>query len=304
MGTPAQKKRGARVASATKKALPGALASKGHQYTPAAQGAIEAKVMKITPQMAEEWLGRNSHNRPIRNARVEELVGVIERGEWFLNGDSIRFDANGVLSDGQHRLWAIALSGITVESLVVTGLASEAQETIDVGARRNLKDVLSLRGETNASMLAAVLNVKWKLDQGLIRTTRRPSIQQALAVLDANPALRDAKGAANKIGDRFKVSSAVVGVCWYEFQSIDPDDADVFFEKLATGVALQEGEAILALRRYMETQTAGGPGAKSSALMTHALFIKAWNYYREGRHIERLMWRAAGTNAEPFPTPK
>lgn len=274
------------------------------QHVPVPQGTVESKVVKITPKMAEEWLGRNSHNRPIRNTRVEELVGAIERGEWMVNGDAIRFAADGSLLDGQHRLWAIALAGKPVESVVTTGLATYAQETMDLGARRNLRDALTLRGEVNANMVAAIVALKWRLDQGLIRTTRKPTVAQGIAVLDAHPALREAKAVASRANDRFKVSGAVVGVCWYEFASIDGDAADAFFDKLVTGTNLMEGSPILALRRHLERMTAAGTGARANALQTHALFIKAWNAYREGRHVDNLIWRAAGTNAEPFPAPK
>lgn len=262
-----------------------------------------SEIVTITPAIATEWLGHNTHNRVIRNGRIEELVGAILRGEWYMNGDSIRFALDGSLLDGQHRLWAVVLSEKPIETLVVWDLPPEAQDTMDQGARRSLGDVLRLRKEDNAASLAAALNLQWRWDQGVVRNaTRKPTVAQAVAVLDANPTIRAAVAGSTRLGRRFKLSISVLSVCWYQFSCLDSEAADEFFTRLFEGAGLEPGSPILALRTWLERHM--GAGARANALMAHALIIKAWNAYREGRHVENLLWRAAGANAEPFPTPK
>lgn len=276
--------------------------------------APNATVMLITPELAEDWLGRNSHNRPIRQQRIDNLAAAIRRGEWRLNGDAIRFDKTGALADGQHRLWAIWLCSDWfaevgnpdgVQSMVVTGLDVEAQETMDTGARRNLKDTLALRGEPGASKLAAVLSYKWKLDNAQLRVvSARPTIQQALATMEAHPALKESIRATQRAIVRFRMSSAMLAVVHYELSAVEPEDASMFFDKLVEGAGLEEGDPILVLRHYLERQSMAGMGSRASSLVTHAVIVKAWNAWRDGLQVQQLSWKAAGMKAEAFPEPR
>lgn len=86
----------------------------------------------VTPRMAKSWLDHNTLNRRLRPKRVLELVRAIESGQWQYTGESISFDTNGVLSNGQHRLAAIVASGIACEALVVFGLSPSARLVQDM----------------------------------------------------------------------------------------------------------------------------------------------------------------------------
>jgi hypothetical protein len=269
-------------------------------------GDPHAEVITITPDLADSWLSRNTHNRPIRQARVDELANAIRRGEWRLNGDAIRFDTGGTLLDGQHRLWAIFLADQPVEALVITNLDPEAQVTMDTGARRNLKDALALRGEGQGLRLSAAINYIYRIKSGSVRlVTSKPTIAQGLALFDSDPdGIRDAARTADRVRMRFRISGAMIAGVYYQLAEVDQDGADVFVEKLVNGAGLDEGDPIFVLRRYMERQAVAGAGAKASTVVTHALIVKAWNAWREGRHIENLTWKASGSNAEDFPVPK
>lgn len=256
---------------------------------------ITTEIVTITPDLADEWLSHNTHNRQLRNRTVNQLADAIKRGEWIMNGDAIRFAADGTLLDGQHRLWAISISEIACEALVIRGLPNESQMTMDMGARRKLADHLKLQGFTSSTTLAAILNFKWRLDNGYVRTAQVPTIQQAMEILDAHPDLTDAVAAAGRFHRRFPGSTAVVGTIWYETMSIDSDAAEAFWDQLIEGLGLTEGSPVLAMRRHLETN------AKISQPMLAALLIKSWNAYYEGREIDRVYWRPVGVNAERFP---
>jgi hypothetical protein len=174
---------------------------------------------------------------------------------------------------------------------------------MDLGARRSLKDVLILRGESNGQDLAAVINFHWRYVNGYIRNgMAKPTIPQAMAHLDANPGLREAVARANKVSKRISVSRALLGTFIYSTRAIDYEQADAFIDSFESGLNLTAKSPIYVLRHYMETQrlTVGNPGS-GSLTMLMALFTKAWNAYRQGIEIEKLSWRAAGTNPEPFP---
>lgn len=267
-------------------------------------GGPYSEVMLVTAAIAEGWLMRNTHNRPIRQSGIDDLVGILERGEWRTNDSAIAFDIHGVLQNGQHRLWAIFLTGIAVRVLVATGLTVDAQQTMDLGKRRSLKDTLVLDGHANASNLAAVLSYKWRYDRGEVRNGAvKPTIPQAKQLLADKPELVESLRTAARL-KRFKVSPAMMTTALYEFASIDAEDCEVFVEKLNAGVGLEEGDPVLAMRRHLERHASSATSARASAIVTHALLIKAWNAWRDGRQVTQLTWKASGMNPEPFPEPR
>lgn len=256
---------------------------------------ITTEIVTITPKQAEEWLSHNTHNRPVRDRHVGALQGVIERGEWEFNGDAIRFASDGSLLDGQHRLLACVFAGKSIKSIVVRGLPKQTQLTMDtLAARRGLADHLRLDGHTNAIALAATINTVWRLREGLIRTTLKPSVHQALNLLDSEKDIVDSLFMSRRWAAKLYGSQAVVAALYHEMSNVDPDAAETFFDGVITGVNLDKTDPRYCLRRRVET-------GKHSAVMLAALIIKAWNAYVQGREIQELVWRAVGKKAEPFP---
>lgn len=266
------------------------------------QTQTRAKVEAVTPDIAADWLERNVHNRDIRSSVVAEYAGAMKRGEWRVNGEAIKFDENGNVLDGQHRLWAIIESGTTIDTFVIRGLDADVQETQDRGLKRSLADALKLRGEKNHIMLAAILVLKWRYDNNKLRTNERPSIPQALTTLKRHPKLRDdGVQAAQRMRTRFKIAQSVAGVAFYQFTKISREDAERFWDQLLTGENLQEGDAIYVLRRWLQTQNIRVAG-RANPIMQFAMLIKAWNAWREGRFIQAISWRP--TTGEEFPVPR
>lgn len=130
---------------------------------------IDAQLVRITPSLAEEWLGRNESNRNIRPSKVAQLVRDMKAGNFVLSGDSIRFDHNGNLIDGQHRLTAIRDSGVEVYSLVVHGLNPTVRAVIDTGTRRSAADALRMAGKNAASRsMAATIRLLLGIQSGVV----------------------------------------------------------------------------------------------------------------------------------------
>lgn len=108
---------------------------------------MKTTVKRITPDLAAKWLEGNTHNRNLRQSVVDKYARDMKEGHWRPTHQGIAFDSKGVLIDGQHRLWAILQSGVTLDLMVTEGLDMEAQEVIDGGEVRQSRDVLTLRGE-------------------------------------------------------------------------------------------------------------------------------------------------------------
>ena len=105
---------------------------------------MKSEIKNITPEMALSYLEGPMHNRPVRDATVDRYAATMAAKKWLLTHQGIAFDDKGRLIDGQHRLWAIVNSKMTVPMMVTHGLSSGIQAVIDDHAKRTVRDVAIL----------------------------------------------------------------------------------------------------------------------------------------------------------------
>jgi hypothetical protein len=261
----------------------------------------------ITPAMALRYLGTMVTNRHVTQGHVATLAKSMRNGEWDETlGDPIRFDSNGHLMDGQHRMWALVEYDSPLLFAVRTGLAPEAMLAFDQGRRRALPDALSMRGEQYYGPLAAALRILWAYERtGILTRTSTPdhrgSIPQLLAFLDRHPGLRHGLSTAHQTRKVVGGGDGPWTVLIYILSSIDSTDTQAFIHRLQTGEMLTPTSPILALRSILLTNmTSIRPlGASYYA----AYVIKAWNDFRDGTERKQLRYRAGGANPEPYPVP-
>lgn len=98
---------------------------------------MNVRIVDITPELARELLSQLApYQRRIDRKHVASLEADMRAGRWTPNGSPIRFDADGRLCDGQHRLAAAIAADITLRQCVVIGdLSVQAYSTIDTNAR-------------------------------------------------------------------------------------------------------------------------------------------------------------------------
>lgn len=270
---------------------------------PPPDGPLGGEVVYVTPEIAEQMLGHNTHNRNPRTHSVAAYALDMANGDWRWTGDPIRFSTDGTLLDGQHRLLAIAKSGVTIPMLVIRGLAREAQEDIDRGVPRKYADVLSLRGEVNANALAAVVRKVHGWKSGLRGTNdnTKATAAQLNRTLDAHPELREITAAAGGVAARWDMPPSLIGLAWWLFATIDREDADAFMHRCADGQNMAAGDPIYELRK-MVAASRDQRGERSQRYLL-AITIKAWNAWRNGDKIGQLKFRAGGAKPESFPDP-
>lgn len=268
------------------------------------------ELVTVTPAMAAQWLENNPSNRPISRVVTGRYAAAIRRGDWVFNGDSIRFDADGQLLDGQHRLRAVIDADTAITTGVVRGLAPETQQTMDQGMRRTFAQVLQMRGFGNAATLAAVTNHMFRYERYLEERVTMldkyapPTIQQSLAFFEPR-----SSGLLWAAGEGRSVAEAVTGgnnsrfgTAWYIFHGLSSEDCEDFFYKLRKGASLEEEHPVYALRRYLANDfQARRIGSRPNGLSQFAVIIKAWNAYRRGEPLKQVRWRAGGSAPEAFP---
>jgi hypothetical protein len=269
-----------------------------------AREAPEAAIETVDPDRARWWLAANEKNRDLRLPHAEELTRAMRRGEWGISPDAIAFDTEGRLINGQHRLVAVARSGVAADFIIVRGLTPTAQERTDTGAKRHLADMLSLRGVPDAKAVAAVTGYVWKyLRYGtLVPPVVPATVQELIATYERHPEISESNRHVKPLAKKGPITPGVTSALHYLFSRVEPEDADTFVERLALGIELSEGDAILVLRRMLERARARSSATYNpSAYAKAAWTIKAWNAWQEGRPVQSLAWKSGGGSPEPFP---
>lgn len=268
----------------------------------AKKAGIYAEVEKITPDMAQAVLDtRNVDNRPINRHQVETIADQILSNEFTINGQTVSFDTNNNLHDGQQRLSAIARAGVTVEALVVYNIDPATRPTVDVGRKRTVADEFTMRGEKNSITQAAILMMLKRIEMpGSGRNVVLTTVE-AIKLLDENPRVREAAELAIQYRVELSIPSSVIGYCMMKFRDLSVDDDTTFWEVFSTGMFDGPGDPRFVLQKTLARlarNSTFSTSAFSSKVYLAAIIIKAWNAYREGREIQLLRY---SPKVENFP---
>lgn len=269
-------------------------------------GRPYAELETITPQRAKEWLDKNKVNRNKRRPGISQYAADMSAGNWLVSGETVGFDVDGWLVEGQHRLLACIEADKPFETLVAYNLPRGAQDVINSGMKRSVADTLHMRGEPNTVQLAAMLRlvIAWETDHELRERATKTSNSFVLRKFDEAPELyreaaRQGQGAYQVSGKM--ASPATWGLAWVLFAKIDAHDTEDFFEMVRTGDRLGRGDPVYALRRYLNDRVINSAGERRAAM---AVIIKAWNAYRDGTRVDVLSFKAGGVAPEKMPEPK
>lgn len=282
--------------------------SPGHEIFMGTSGVntrVTTEIMVVTPEKAKDWLdNNNSHNREIRQSRVDQYTMDMLAERWVFNGESIQFDSNDVLLNGQHRLLAVVQACTPQRFLVVRGLEPVAQFTMDQGTRRSPSEQIQLAGFQVDNTGAAAVRVYLRWQQGKLFDDHNRSMlttSEVLEYIQDNPSLPGRLADFSTAGyKRIPTYPRLVFAVALKLQEVDAGDAGDFLGSLLSGVGLVENSPILALRGRLERIRATRIPERDII----AYFVMAWNAYRSSRPLVKLV-RPSGAvwRAENFPVP-
>ena len=119
--------------------------------------------MTMTPDKARELLARNPNNRNMSKKLAQKYAGDMKEGMWLYNGDPIRVSKAGDLLDGQHRLEACVISGMSFDTELIEELDDKIMPTIDNGRRRSAGDAIHIltggSAQNNAGIAASTRQI-------------------------------------------------------------------------------------------------------------------------------------------------
>jgi hypothetical protein len=250
----------------------------------------------ITPELAVLMLARNTGNRKISKLAVTTLAEAIKRGEWIETHASIAFDRNGSLLDGQHRLSAVIEAGLPICIDVSFGIDPSSFDRIDTGKPRSTANLLEIGDVKSSVLVAAIARTLMAIELKQLRLGRSTShqvIEYVKAHPDINEIVRLTENIRSGIGKT--TSTSGLGAALYLIVRRMGTDADMFFEKLRTGVNMKsQNDPALVLR----TKLGNYVGRHLTQVEVAAIVIKAFNAWLEGRTVSRLVWISSD---EEFP---
>jgi hypothetical protein len=250
--------------------------------------------MTVTPEMAREWLARNTNNRPINRNRVMVLKEQIKNDTFVFTHQGIAFYGDfEELADGQHRLAAIAEGDKAVEMMVTWGLERSTVHGIDRGRPRSITNVLNFMGMSLSQGQTAACRALWN-DYYAARTETvwRNQALDTLKfatfcghVIDAVDFAMPPKACR---GLSHGSVTAAIAAAWFTQSHVD---LNRFKELLHHGAGASEEEtAAIKLRDYLLTHrvTSGGTEAREDLYLRASTAMRA---FLEGRGLSKLYCR-------------
>ena len=254
----------------------------------------------VTPAMALKWLANGVHNRKIREINVERLTKSMLENKWKFIGDTIRFNEEDDLLDGQHRLKALIASKKTLDFLVIRNLPTSCMDVIDTGKARSLADVLRLEYPDlkYTCCLSSALKRLHPYKQGKCLSVGSTSAatnvsnQEGLELYKNNRKMEESNNyVCNNVGLKQLMPLSMASFFHYILHEIDGDAAEVFFDRLSSGLDLCEGSPILVLRNRIFTDKVRERSKRVlNDLVLTALITKAWNFFLKGKQIKTLSY--------------
>lgn len=213
---------------------------------------FDIQVEDITPTIAQQILDKNI-NRPCGLSTVIEYAKEMTAGRWLLTHQGIAISDEGVLLDGQHRLRAIVMSGVTVKMCVFREVPRKAQVAMDVHRKRSTADSISLDTQVKISKQQVAI-IRVAIGDTNAGTSRK-SVQELSALVGAFTLpleFIDVLTASNK--QRGITSAPVLGAIVLAWFYVDDLDRLEQFMQILLGNSLPEGEedrAAVTLRDWL-----------------------------------------------------
>ena len=243
--------------------------------------------VEITPAMAAALLERNSTNRSIRRADVEDWCRVLRGGRWAYTHQGVAVNTSGELQDGQHRLTAIAETGIPAVMMVSCGMPPDNFSKIDTGRRRTNAQAIEIAGATHAATAASAMRVLYTYERWgaeLLDRYRNERVDADLQVKMWHQLNHERLGQAIKDAYRVRTGtgqppSGVAAAMYLIYEACGEQHRGLvpaFVNALATGVG--QGPAVALHRRLIHSRL---HKQRVDPAVACVFVMKAWNW--EGR---------------------
>lgn len=253
----------------------------------------------VTPDLASEWLSScNTHNRKLVDAHVERLANEMRAGRWQLTHQGIAFSSNRVLIDGQHRLWAVMISNITVPMRVYFNEPPDTLAVVDTVRPRTNDEIISLAGGMGTVTQRELATLRAMI-AGLGSYERMTAGQESEVLACHREAVAFALDILPKSRFRGVATSVVRGVLARAFYSADHGKLRHFADVLQSGFGADESDQPVMLLFHFLVEIANRHAGRPECRERYAKMERALSAYLRGERLTRLY----ATTTELFPLP-
>lgn len=252
-----------------------------------------------TLEKAEDQIARGEyHQRSFSESVAQAYAIAMSNGHWLVNDQGIMFDTKGYLRDGRHRLWAVVMSGKSVEMWVmrncsdkeIDGLTIRVVDTVDVGRTRTVSNQLAIDGIVQAPKMASGARCVARIATGFPPHFKITVIQskQVLEIY-SHHIVKLMDGFHNN--GRYLVGYMLAPLAMFRNFSAGP--ADQFTADYFGMQNLPPGSPVIALSKYISNKSGSGTDLTDAATKAVAL---ALYHYERGTSVNAIRHSDIGTN--------
>lgn len=258
-------------------------------------------VVTITAEQARMLLEEQPSQRPVNDRHVTMLANEITSGRFELTHQGIAFDTNGLLFDGQHRLWACFNTGVAITVWVFFNEPRDNFAIVDTRSKpRTNGDLAMIKGQFGNARHAThgVTAARFIQAYDRHRNPTQPSPGGAFQSTDVDEVLLDHPGLPEMVrhfvdttaARRWRLPRSPAIALFTLFSEANSGKAAIFLHQVLTGENLRKGDPALTLR---DSAAEGDPTARGRLVELTYRTVRAWNGFVAGRTLARLY----GSNA-------
>lgn len=254
-------------------------------------GSVE--VMDITPEFALDLLKRlHPNQRRLRKDHVENIARAMMAGAFKWNGETYKLDRDMRVIDGQHRLAAIARSGITHRNALIVTINDEgAIATIDQGRPRTLNDVMRTSGKKD---LPSVVVSAMLIEHCNFAGWRHMLRDEQIRVVEGYT-LRDSIMKLYRLRSGRKLANAGSLAAAARVMRGNHDDGLAFFTSVFTMNPIIYGEqapVVHLLYTWLNSPERSRRGAGTEEGIQEVAYkcLRTWNAWRRGERLTLLRY--------------
>jgi hypothetical protein len=252
---------------------------------------IRIELIDVDAALANKWLKRRARNRKVVEFHAKELMADMKEGNWVFNGIPLCFNQEDELIEGQHRLEAVAQTGITQTFVVIWGIEQAAFDTYDLHRRRSTVDYLSMDNIHYAPQLAAASRYLTQfVRHGNFYSKEPATHKEKMETIEKYPDLTNFVAAYAREKLPIKISPAILSTCHIIFKWKNAAAADEYMDGVVMGENIRKGDPRYAVRAWIIARPTGDIGWAQQHFSQRAgnVLIHGWNLWRTGETLTTI----------------
>ncbi len=266
----------------------------------------------ITPAVAAVIItDHNKVNRGLTVSKVYGYVDIMKRGDWRHHHQGIAFYPDSSLADGQHRMNAVALSGLEQRFLVTNDFDKSAIDGIDRTKGRTAGEALEMLHIADAKIKATtakvVMSYEHEVANGSSRSFDDPQIERW--VIDNDELLKEAvemgRRSVLNVSQPALSEARATQVATLMLRGGWPSNlAAGYIASVQQGIAAYPEAPTLELsRRLTRAQVAEKRKDRIGTKETLALALKAAGLWVRRLSVSKLNWNSAKESLPDYRPP-